>query len=271
MASIVGAFGLSHILFNDQGVEEKAERVMQGFLDVGQRCRALKPDLIVLASDDHMYNIDTGVQVPLAVGTADAYDTFGDTDVPLDVYRGNRDFAEGFVKFAADKGFDLAKLEREGFKLDHGFAVPLMFMTPDQAIPVVPVNININMDPSPTPDRCWNLGQQLKTYIETVRPAGERVVVAGAGGLSHWLMVERDGEINEQWDNEVLDLFAAGRASELAELSTDAIADVAGNGGTEIRNWLFMAGAVPGWKGERIFYEPMHQWKTGMGAVQLTA
>lgn len=269
MGSIVGAFGLPHILFDDSGVEAEAERIISGYLNAGTRCRALQPDLIVVISDDHMYNIDTAIQTPLAVGTADEFDVFGDVDVPPHCYRGQRDFAEGFVRHAAEQGFDLAKLEREGFRLDHGFAIPLMFLTPDQAIPVVPINVNINMEPSPSPSRCWNLGSALKTYVEQQRPKGERVVVIGTGGLSHWLMVDRDGEINEAWDREVLDLFAAGRANELADLKTADIMAVAGNGGTEIRNWLVMAGAVPGCRGEQIFYEPMYKWKTGMGAVQL--
>ena len=92
----------------------------------------------------------------------------------------------------------------------------------------------------------------------------------GAGGLSHWLMIERDGHINEAWDREILQTFAEGRAEEISRLTADQIQAEGGNGGTEVRNWLVMAATVPGSVGRKVLYEPMYPWKTGMAAVEMS-
>lgn len=270
MGKIAGAFGQGHILFNDANAEEGARVVFDGYKYVGETVRDLDPDLMVVVSDDHMFNIHSGVQAPLSVGVADQYRPMGDMDVPTDrLFPGHRDFGEGLVRYAADHGFDLAKLEQEGFRPDHGVMIPVMFSSPHGTIPHVPIMVNINMEPPPSPRRCWDLGRVLREYIEERRPADEKVVIIGTGGLSHWLMVERDGEINVDWDKEVLDMFAGGRAEDLSRLTADDIVEVAGNGGLEITCWLVMAGAVPDTKGKILFYEPMHSWKTGMGAVEM--
>jgi len=39
------------------------------------------------------------------------------------------------------------------------------------------------------------------------------------------------------------------------------------NGGQEIRNWVALLGAVPGWKGELLAYEPVAEWITGCATV----
>ena len=48
-----------------------------------------------------------------------------------------------------------------------------------------------------------------------------------------------------------------------------AQSDNAGNGGQEIRNWIALLGAVPGWKGEVLAYEPVPEWITGCATVWL--
>jgi len=269
MGAIVGAVGMSHILGSDVGVEEQAQRVFDSFKRLGERVRASAPDLIIVVSDDHMMNIGADVQVPLAVGVAEKYETFGDLEIPVHEYPGAPDFANGLARYAAGRGFDLAKLDDRGLRLDHGYVVPLIFINPGRNIPVVPLNVNINMDPSPSPARCWQLGTTIKEYIQNVRPERERVAIVGAGGLSHWLMIERDGEISESWDQEILQTFAEGRAEEISRLTADEIQAEGGNGGTEVRNWLVMAATVPGNRGAKVLYEPVYPWKTGMAAIEM--
>jgi len=270
MANIVGAFGQGHILFDDHDVEVQTETIINAFKNIGEKIRALQPDLMVVVSDDHMLSIGAAQQAPLAVAVADNHRPMGDMDVPTDkLFRGHRAFAEGFLVHAADDGFDLVKLEAEGYRPDHGVMLPTLFATPAGKIPIVPVLVNINMTPTPSPKRCWDLGTSLKRYIEQVRPADERVVIVGTGGLSHWLRIEGDGNINEEWDRQTLATFAEGRAAEIASLKNDDILRAAGNGGTEIKNWLVMAATVPQAKGRILFYEPMYSWKTGMGAVEM--
>lgn len=269
MGKIVAAFGQSHVMFDNHGIEDQASVVFDGYKEIGEKVRAANPDVLIVISGDHFYNVTTAQQIPLAVSVGDTHVPFGDMDCPKTPFKGHREFGEGFAEFTAERGFDLAKLEEEGFKPDHGVVLPVMFINPTGDIPTVIINVNINFHPTPSPQRCAALGSALKEFIETVRPAEERVAVVAAGGISHWLMIERDGEINEEWDEEVLQTFAQGKWKELAKMSIDDIVEIGGNGGTEVIYWIMMAATVPNAKGTKLFYEPIYPWKTGMGAVEM--
>ena len=52
-----------------------------------------------------------------------------------------------------------------------------------------------------------------------------------------------------------------------SRLTWDEIERDGGNGGQEIRNWIALLGAVPGWKGEVLAYEPVAEWITGCATV----
>jgi len=58
-----------------------------------------------------------------------------------------------------------------------------------------------------------------------------------------------------------------GDRARLTEYSHDEINVEAGSGGHEIRTWIALAGAVPGWKAELLAYEPVVAWATGCGLV----
>ena len=61
-----------------------------------------------------------------------------------------------------------------------------------------------------------------------------------------------------------------GRGAELAHMTNAEILEAAGNGGLEVSAWITLAGAVSGARGERLYYEPMPSWASGMGGVALT-
>jgi 2'-aminobiphenyl-2,3-diol 1,2-dioxygenase large subunit len=252
-----------------QGVEGRASRIVAGIRELGRRLLATKPDLVVVVSSDHMFNVNMAMQVPFCVGVADAYTPFGDMSIPRDPRPGHRSFAEAFVGHAASRGFDLAKAEE--LQPDHGIALPMMFMDPARAVPIVPVLININMQPHPSPARCHALGGVLRETIDRLRPEEERVAVLATGGLSHWLNVPRHGEVAPTFDKEVLSSFVHGHPETLTRMSAADIVQQGGNGGLEIVNWLFMAGAAPGWTGEVVYYQEMPEWFTGMGGLELRA
>lgn len=264
MAQIVGGFASSHILMSSTGVEDRAARVTSGMAEIGQRLRKLEPDLIVLATNDHMFNFDFSIQAPFIIGTADTYVPFGDLEVPRESRMGNRAFAGEFIRYAADAGFDLAKAE--ALRPDHGVAVPLLFSDPERRIPVVPLYLNLMMDPMPTAARCWHLGETLGRFIRESCTTADRVVVFGAGGLSHWVGHEK-AEVNEAWDRAFLDDMVAGRFSPWVKKSKNEIEREAGNGGLEVIHWLFMAAATAARGAEVIYYEPMVEWMTGMGGI----
>jgi protocatechuate 4,5-dioxygenase beta chain len=75
------------------------------------------------------------------------------------------------------------------------------------------------------------------------------------------------GRINPEWDHRVLDHVARADVEPLLSWTWAEIERDGGNGGQEIRNWLALLGAVPGWKGELLAYEPVPEWITGCATV----
>ena len=55
-----------------------------------------------------------------------------------------------------------------------------------------------------------------------------------------------------------------------AECLAGAAVECGGDGGQEIRNWIALLGAVPGWKGELLAYEPVPEWITGCATVWMS-
>lgn len=264
MAEIVGGFASSHILMGSNGVEDRAGRVTDGMTEIGRRIRACNPDLIVVVTNDHMFNLNLNIQAPFVIGAADSYTPFGDLDVPREPRPGNRAFANEFVGYASDAGFDVAKVEN--LRPDHGVSLPMLFADPERKIPFVPLYLNLLMTPMPTAARCWRLGEAFGSFVRSECKSANRIIVLAAGGLSHWVGHEKTA-VNEDWDRAFLEDMSAGRFARWAEKSQHDIESVAGNGGLEVIHWLFMAAAT-GAKGfEVVYYEPMIEWMTGMGGV----
>lgn len=267
MGQLIAGYGTGHILMKRGSAGESGERVFEGMRALGLRCAALQPDVLVIVSSDHLYNFDLALQAPFIVGVADEHLPFGDMKLPQTPFPGHREFAEGFVAHTAEHGFDLAKAEE--YRPDHGVVLPNMLMNAQRRIPVVPLLTNVAMEPRVSPLRCWRLGAVLGDYIRDRRPAEERVVIVGSGGLSHWLGVLEQGTIAEDFDHLVLDRMTAGRAVELAQMPAEEICSRAGNGGLEIVNWLVMAAAMRDAVGEQLYYEAVGPWLTGLGGAEL--
>lgn len=267
MGQIVAGFGTAHIMMARGSAGEKGERVYAGMKEIGRRVRALRPDVLVIASSDHLYNYDLNVQVPFAVATDATHVPFGDLGLPDAPLPGHADFASGFLRLATARDFDLARLQ--DYKPDHGVVLPALICAPRRNIPVVPVIINTAMDPLPRLARAWALGGLLRDYVAQARPQGERVVVMGTGGLSHWLGVPEMGRVNPDFDRAVMGALVTGQGERLAAWSAEQVEAEGGNGGQEILAWVMMAGSLPGVGGEQIYYENVPEWVTGMGGVHL--
>lgn len=267
MGSIVAGYGTGHILLKRHSAGEAGERVFAGMQEIGRRARAMRPDVLIIVSSDHLYHFDLSVQAPFVVAVSDSLTPYGDMHLPRDPLPGSADFGAGLVRHAASKGFDLAVCEQ--YRPDHGVVIPYLMIDRERRIPVVPILTNTAMDPPPEPSRCWQLAGVIGDFVRHVRPASERVVIVGTGGLSHWLGCAEMGRVNPAFDNDVLDKVAGGAGVELARLSAGDVVREGGNGGLEIINWLVMAGTLPGAAGERIYYEALTEWMTGMGGVEL--
>jgi 2'-aminobiphenyl-2,3-diol 1,2-dioxygenase, large subunit len=266
MGRIVGAFAMSHVLGSPFGWEEQAERVFAGMRELGRRLRETRPTVLVMVSSDHLNNFKLGRPTPFAIGTADVYTPFGDMGLPTDPIKGNVAFATGFSMFADQCGFTLARPPR--LRPDHGVMIPLGIVDPARELPVVPLYVNTVYTPAPTPEQSWRLGELLREYVVDVCDEGERVALLAGGGLSHWLGVPQEGQVNEVWDRWFLDVLTQGRGAGLAKLTNEQILSDAGNGGLEVNAWIAVAGAASAATGECLFYEAIPAWASGMAGMQ---
>ncbi len=264
MAKVVSAVATSHILMSPQGAEAPAQRVFDGMLSIGRHVRDSKPDIVVVISNDHMFNIGPSVSAPFLVATCERMTPFGEMDIPREEYRCDAAFATGFAEFASRHDLPVQKLRN--LRPDHGVAVPLLFANPDRDAAVVVIFVTTDRDPPPAPADCWKLGARLERFVSLSRPRDERVAIVAAGGLSHWVGYE-DASINEAFDRSFLAAMECGDLSEWRGRSASDIRSEGGNGGMEIMSWMAMAAAVPGARAKTLYYEPMPSWMTGMGGV----
>ena len=267
MGKIVCAYATSHVLFDPSPAPDRAARIVAGMQELGRRAAAARPDVLLLITNEHMFNINLRIQPPFSIGVSDEYEAYGDMGIPKRKFRGHNEFAMSLAGFAADAGFDLALCD--GIRPDHGVTLPLLFIKPWGSIPVVPLYVNANMTPPPSLARCLALARTIRSWIAEERPANERIAIVASGGLSHWLNIPGAGNVAVDFDETFIQRLAAGKYTDYTQLTMAEILDRAGNGGLEIANWLMMAEMIPGARGEKIYYEPMPAWQTGLGGVAM--
>lgn len=159
-----------------------------------ERFRALlvdaRPDVIVLVGSDHFRQLMTANMPAFLVGKAprmrgthpNEQRAFGLPPVWLD---GDEELARsllGHHELPAE--FDFSFSDEPW--LDHAFVVPLLLLTPDLDVPVVPMYTNTNAPPLPSARRFADLGSYLRT---TIHGAGldRRVAIVGSGHLAYEL------------------------------------------------------------------------------------
>jgi Catalytic LigB subunit of aromatic ring-opening dioxygenase len=248
---------------------EQRDRLYDGFHELRRRLAASRPDLLVMFVNDHLQNFPYSNMPAFCVGVAKDYDapSAGGARlmrIPPRRVPGAPEWGLALLESGLAAGFDFAySYEIESWD---ELAVPLYFLTPDATIPVVPVYTNCGAPPLPTPRRSHEVGAFVGAFIRS-RPGAERVALLATGGISHWVGTPETGRINPDFDRRVLDHVARADIEPLARLSEAEIERDGGNGGQEIRNWIALLGAVPGWKGDVLAYEPVPEWITGCATV----
>jgi hypothetical protein len=248
---------------------EQRDRLHAGFHEIHRRLAAARPDLLVAFVNDHLQNFTYSNLPAFCIGLAASYDAPGPGSarlmgIPPRRLSGAPEWGLALLESGLGQGFDFAySYEIESWD---ELSVPLHFLDPAGKIPVTPVYTNCGAPPLPTPRRCHQVGAFVGAFIRS-RPAGERVALLGTGGISHWVGTPETGRINPDFDHRVLDHVARADIEPLLRLTWEDIERDAGNGGQELRNWLAVLGAVPGWKGEVLAYEPVPEWITGCATV----
>jgi hypothetical protein len=271
MATVVAACMTSHapnMTAVPEAAPEQRKRFLAGLEEMRRRLIAARPDLVVMFVNDHVQNFFYDNLPAYCVGVGDKHwaprGAAGFLKIPERQVPGAADWSKALLVTGLEAGFDLAVSHDLEFWDD--VSVPAHFLMPEGTLPVVPVLTNCVAPPLPTPKRSWALGAFVRRFIDG-RTAHERIALIATGGISHWIGVPNTGHINPEWDHWVLDTLAEGRGEELAALTWSQIERDGGNGGQEIRNWISVAAAVPGVKGEVLAYEPVKEWLTGCGAI----
>ncbi|MEU7631296.1 catechol 1,2-dioxygenase [Nocardia sp. NPDC049220] len=308
MATIVLGVGASHSTLMNTHWEEtthKAEacRFRDALYATRDRIAAAAPDVVLIIGSNHFrgFWLDLIPAFTLGVGEVNSS---GESGTPKGPQQVDVDFARHLANEVIEGGrFDLAYSAR--LQIDHGQSHAIQYLLEGLDVPIVPLVVNVFAPPLPTFQRCAELAIALRSAIAGY-PEEKRVVVIASGGLSHrlpwpdwrdphgededfmvqaWLdgrenwsdydvrrrQIIRAAEaaITPEFDDHVLDLLVAGKGSELAEYSTSYVEDAAGNGAQELRTWLMMAAIMDYIPAERLAYEAIPEWLTGMGVAVL--
>lgn len=245
--------------------KEQADRFHARYREMGAALRASRPDAIVAFTTEHWTNFFLNNFPAFCIGRAASYAGPHERDINIAQAKvpGAPALSAALIDACFASGFEVAFSDE--MTLDHGTMVPLHFLTPEMNVPIVPVIVNALAPPLPRPERCYELGGVIGRALG-LRP--ERVAVIATGGLSHRPGEPRAGEIDSDFDRAFLDAFCAADRQRLCAYTHDEAAR-AGFGAQEIRMWIALSGATPGWTGTVLAYEPVRQWSTGCSVVQL--
>ena len=222
---------------------------------------AARPDAVVVVAAEHFANFFMDNMPSLALGMADRYDGPIEDPAWLGIDRvqvpGDRDLSQRFITEVMQRS-DVAYAEE--WRFDHGIMVPLHFLTPRYDLPVIPANINCQGPPLLPLHRAWAFGESLRAAADALP---ERIALVGTGGISHWPATPDSGKINEPWDRDFLDRWAANDRDRLLDYDDVGVYAEAGQGGFEIRTFLAVSAAARGARGTVHFYAPIPIFAVG--------
>jgi 2,3-dihydroxyphenylpropionate 1,2-dioxygenase len=227
--------------------EDKAQvgRVNQAMRAIGDKFRALDPDLLIVLSNAHCddfvvhcvpaFMIHCGRRAEGSGGHRGGWPIDGEAGYAL-------------VQHLLDLGFDPA------FTLDAGlgtaFTIPLEFCGYARETPFLPVFVNAYVPPQPTPERCFAFGQALAHAVER---EGRRAVVLASGGLSHYPGTPQYPHPDIDTDRVIFERLAAGNLRYLLSLDAAAL-DRTGN--VECRSLQILAGMIGDRQPDSALFEP---------------
>jgi 2,3-dihydroxyphenylpropionate 1,2-dioxygenase len=216
---------------------DQVERVRVALAEVGDRLRALKPDLTVVITNDHGDEFVVGCVPPFLVHC-------GARAQGMHKHR-------GWWKLAGEEGYAVTRaLHEEGFDaafsldvpVQTAFTIPYEFMGYGREDAFLPIFVNSYVPPQPSGDRCLAFGAALHRATERM---GLRTVVIASGGFSHYPGTPQYPHPDVETDRGLFERIKAGNLRSLLTLD-DAALDRSGN--VEARSIVMLAGAL----GDRV-------------------
>ena len=245
MANIIGSIYTSHVPAIGGAIAKglQAAPYWKPFFDAFPPVRswltAARPDVAVVAYNDHGLNFFLDKMPTFAIGAAPEYrnadEGWGLAAIPP--LPGHPALSWHMIESIMCEEFDLTTCQE--MLVDHALVNPMRLLWPggtDWPVRIIPIDINTVQYPLPSARRCWRLGEAIGRAINSYQE-DLRVVVVGSGGLSHQLNGKRAGFINSEFDLEFMDsltkdpVWATG-------YSTQELAELAGTEGVELLMWL---------------------------------
>src|SRR5918992_304423 len=208
-----------------------AEAAFAALRDDLERAR---PDVLIVVANDQFVNFFWNNIPTFFVTIAD--EVTGQFTRHRFHYRNHKELGKQIIRAGMDRGIDFSY--GEYIELQHTQNVPLYFLLPEPAIPILPIFVNTWVDPTPSPRRCYHVGELIR---EVATKAKDRIAILATGGLSHFPGSPRIGEIDEKFDHQLLEIMREGRGRALVDYS---VQDLLKAGDTEFLNWMVVLGAV---------------------------
>ncbi|WP_031358137.1 hypothetical protein [Caballeronia sordidicola] len=236
-AGIVGVAAVPHapqfLSMPETEDHGQVARVRAAMAALGARLRALKPDCVIVLSNDHGDHFVTHSVAPFCVHAAERADG-------MHKHRGawalDASCAYPLVRAMGDESFDLAfTLDA---KIPTSFTIPYEFMGFDRDTPMTAIFVNAYVPPQPSPLRCHAFGQAL---ARAVKRMGRRAVLIASGGLSHYPGTVHYPKPDVDTDRVLFEQMKAGNLAHLLAYDEAAL-DATGN--VELRMTLVAAGAI---------------------------
>lgn len=274
LGQIVAGFLLPHdplmASMPDAPPPEKVANCREAFARISNRLHELEIDTVIVIGDDH-YTLHGPSCIPrYMIGV-------GDVEGPVEQWLGierrvvpnNSPLAEHIMRYGFEHGVDWTVSKTLEF--DHSIGVPVEYVVkPVPGIRTIPIYINSGFAPFISSRRAYEVGRNVGLAVAEW-DGNERIAVLGTGGISHWVGMAKMGTVNEVWDRHVIEFVERGDAASLIALTDEEIIREAGNGGLEIKNWIFAMGVLGPLVGEVIAYEAVPEWICGCGFMELKA
>lgn len=274
MAELVAGFIMPHVPLikanTDAAPEAQRAAVLGAFDEIAQNLRTNRVDTVITIGSDHCSIFGTECLPPILIGT-------GDIEGPLEDWLGiercripgHPSLARHIVDAGFDAGVDWAT--SRSLLVDHATMIPVHYVVqPNPGVRTIPIYLNAAVEPAVSLARAARIGATIGAAIASW-PGDERVAIFGTGGMSHWVGMAQMGTVNEAWDRQLIEWLTAGDIDALVALRDADILRDAGNGALEIKNFVCAMAAMPGCGSRLIAYEPVREWITGCGFLELTA
>lgn len=226
----------------------------RAFSELRAELMASRPDVLIVVANDQFVNFFYNNIPTFYVTLADEVE--GQFTRHHFHYRNHKELGQAILGSGLEKGLDLSF--GRYVELQHTQVVPLYFLLPEPTIPILPIYVNTWVSPLPTPHRCYRLGEVIR---EVAEERAERVAVLATGGLSHFPGSPKIGEIDTDFDHELLKTMHEGKGRALTNHSADYFFQA---GNSEFLNWMVVLGAVGETKASTTHYMPDHV-ATGWG------